>query len=198
MLEHLGGLVFGRNRHSRARARQTFVARIDRQGQRREPGLDADPLRHELIQRNRVAERTAARVRGCRDKAHISRVTAVHVGIRHTAEYREVLPVLLQQLQIRRRLVVLVLPFREEIARQQAQIIIDREHPPRLRVRRQRRRGLRPACERRQHRVQKRQRQGYSRPAQKMTAGYRPSGRNEGSVLLGLCFHGLFYLFIPY
>ena len=87
------------------RPRQAAAA-VDRQGERREPRQRPDPFGHELVERDRVAERAAGRVRGRGQEADVRRVAAVHVRVRHAAEHGEVGAMLLEQLQVRRGRVV--------------------------------------------------------------------------------------------
>ena len=74
----------------------------------------ADPFGHELVERDRVAERAAGRVRGRGQEADVRRVAAVHVRVRHAAEHGEVVAVFLEQLQVRRGRVVAARVLGEE------------------------------------------------------------------------------------
>ncbi len=56
----------------------------------------ADALGHVLVERNRVAERTAGRVRRRGEEADVGRMAAIHVGMRHAAHHGEVVAVRLQ------------------------------------------------------------------------------------------------------
>ena len=60
-------------------------------------------LGDELVERDRVAEPAAARVRGRGQEADVRRMPAVHVRVRDAAEHGEVVAVLAQGLQVRRR-----------------------------------------------------------------------------------------------
>ena len=81
-------------RHRRLKLRCRRFALID-------ADQDPDPLRDELIKRNRVAERTAGGMRCGGEKTYVGGVSAVHVGMGNTAEHREVLAMLRQRLERR-------------------------------------------------------------------------------------------------
>ena len=74
---------------------------------------------------------------------------AVDIGVRDAAEDGEVLPVLIENLRVKRMRVLPAAGLREELIRQQAKIITDADHPPRPGIRRQRGLGLGRARERR-------------------------------------------------
>src|ERR1043166_8596309 len=95
-----------------------------------------------LVERNRVSERTAAGMRRGGEETDVSRMPAVHVGMRYAAENTEVLAVFLQPLEIRRGLILCARPRREKLIRKQTEIVADAEQSPRLRIRRQRRSDL--------------------------------------------------------
>ncbi len=100
-LEHPGRPALRRDRDARAGPRQAAAA-VDRQGERREPRQHPDPFGHELVERDRVPERAAGRVRGRGQEADVRRVAAVHERVRHAAEHGEVGAVLLEEFQVRR------------------------------------------------------------------------------------------------
>ena len=160
-----------RDGHAGPRPRQAAAA-VDRQRQRREPRQRADPLGDELVERDRVAERTAGRVRGGGQEGDVRRVAAVHVRVRHAAEDGEVVAVLLEELQVRRGRVVAAGVLGEELVRQQAEVVADAEQPPR-------RRAVGRPRERRPHRLQQRQRQRHARAAEEPPPGERPPRRGE-------------------
>ena len=110
LLEHPARFVLRRNRHARAGPRQAARAPVDRQRQRREPRQHPDPLGDVLVERNRVAERAAARMRRRGQEADVRRMAAIHVRVRHAAEHGEVVAVLLQGLQVGRGRVVAPAP----------------------------------------------------------------------------------------
>ena len=120
LLEDLGGLVLGRNRHAGAGAGQTAATGIDRESQGWEAGQDADALCDVLVERDRVTEGARTGVWRAGDEANIGRMPTIDIRVRDATKDCEIVAVLLQQFQIGRRLIVLVIALREEIAGQQA------------------------------------------------------------------------------
>ena len=126
----------------------------------------------------------------------IRRMAAIDVRMRHAAEDREVIAVFLEQLEVRRRRVIASAAGREEMVGQQAEVVADGEHPARLRAGRQRRGRRRGLREWRQHRVEKRQCKGDSRPAQEAATRDGVSRQDEGSLQClsgGFLVHWLWY-----
>jgi hypothetical protein len=95
--------------------------------------LNSDLFRDELIERDRIAKRTATRMRRGSQKANIRRMAAVYIGMRNAAEHREIMAVRLQQFQIRRSFVFAPRALGKELVCQQTQIVADCQHPARLR-----------------------------------------------------------------
>src|SRR4051794_11311036 len=116
-----------------------------------------------------------------REKTDVRGVTAIDVGMRHTAEHREILAIFLQELEVRRRRVAHAAVLRKKQIGPKAEIVADAEHPPRLGSRRKRRGRFRGARERWQHRVEKGQRKRDARAPEKMSARHRTTRDDEGS-----------------
>jgi hypothetical protein len=114
--------------------------------------LNPDLFGDDLIERDRIAKRTAAGMRRGGQEANIRRMAAVNIRMRDAAEHCEVVPVRLQQFQIWRGDVFAPGAFGEEVIREQSQVIANRQHAARLRSRF----GLR---QHRLHHIQKRERQ---------------------------------------
>jgi hypothetical protein len=138
-------------------------AGVHRQRERRKAGLIADVFRDVLVQGDGVAERTAGRVRRCRQKADVRWMAAVYVRMRHAGEDGEVLAVFFKNFEVVGRCVVDARLRGEELARQHTEVVANREHAPR--------RGSRLRAHGRDHRVQKRQPQANADAAQKRAAG---------------------------
>src|SRR5688500_4094355 len=96
------------------------------------------------------------------EETDVGRVAAVDVRVRNAAEHREVFPVLLEQLQIRRQLISTPGLLGKEPLWQQSEVVADGQHPARLGGRR------RSARKRREHRFQQRQGKDNAGPAQKL------------------------------
>src|SRR5438445_7709948 len=91
-----------------------------------------DALADVLVQRDGVAETAAARMRRGREEAVVRRMAAIHVGMRHAAEDREIVAMLLEDSQIRRQWVITPVLLREEMFGQQTKVVADAEEPARL------------------------------------------------------------------
>lgn len=80
-------------------------------------------LSHQLIEWNCVAKATISGMRGRGQKAIISWVASIHIGMRYTPENREIIAVLAKNTQIGRQLAIETdLPGKEKI-RKQAKVL---------------------------------------------------------------------------
>src|SRR4051812_28019324 len=102
-------------------------------------------------------------MRRTREEGHFRWMAAHDVRQRRTADDGKVIPVLLDDLEIRRELVVTTRGLREEVPRHETKVVLDGEHAAGLRVWRQRRSRLRRLGERGQHRIEEGQRQRNTR-----------------------------------
>src|SRR2546428_4425688 len=105
---------------------------MDTERERRNPREMPEALADVWVERNGVAESAAARMRRRREETVVRRVPAIHVGMRHAAEDREVVAMLLENFQIRRQWVIAPGLLREELVWQQTEIVADAEEPARL------------------------------------------------------------------
>ena len=78
-------------------------------------------------------------MRGGGEEADVGGVAAVDVRVRDAAEDAEVVAMRHQVPKVRRRRVVAPGAGREELVTQEAEVVADAEHPPRLRARCERR-----------------------------------------------------------
>ncbi len=131
LAEHPRRLTFRGDCHAESVRPRQAAAAIDCQRERREPGQRTEVFGYQLVERQRVAEGAAARMRGHGEEADVCRVTAVHTRMRHAAHDGEIGAVLLEQLQVRRERVVTAIIFGEERLRQQAEVVANAKHPPR-------------------------------------------------------------------
>jgi hypothetical protein len=92
----------------------------------------ADAFSDVLIERNRVAETSAARMRRGGEEAVIGGMAAIDIGMGNAAENGEIVAMLAEQFEVRRKLVIGAGIFREEMFREQAEIVTDAEHAARL------------------------------------------------------------------
>jgi hypothetical protein len=128
---------------------------IDRERERWKSGLIADAFGDVLVKRDRVTERTAGRVRGRGKEADVGGVPAVDVWVGNAREDGEILPKILEDLEVVRGRIVGAGAVRKELGGQQAQVVADRQHAAR-------RGGGLCASGGWNHRVQKRQPQADS------------------------------------
>src|ERR1043166_6677666 len=91
-----------------------------------------DALANILIQRNCVAKTRAAGMRSGGEKTIISRMSAIHVGMRHTAEHSEIVAMLFQTFKIGREGVAAAAVFRKEAIGDQTEVVTDAEEAARL------------------------------------------------------------------
>ena len=178
LAEDLGGALFGRDHHAAGGPGKTAGAprAIDAEGHRREAREVADALGHELVEGDRVAETAAARMRSRGQEAVVGRVTAVDVRMGDAGEDAEVVAMRLEQFEIRRRLIVLPLARREEVVRDEAEVIADAQHATGLGARRRGRR------EGRGHGVEHRQGQQHAGAGQEAATGDGALERDERSL----------------
>lgn len=92
--------MFGRDRNAAAGPGERTEAGIDGERQRREAGLIADSFGDVLVERNRVAEGAAGRMRGRGEETDVRRVASVDVGMGDAEEDGEVLAEVLEDFQI--------------------------------------------------------------------------------------------------
>src|SRR4051812_5243580 len=95
----------------------------------------ADAFGDVLVEGDRVAKSAAARVRRRGEKADIRRMPGIHVGMRDTAEDGEIIPMLAQQIEVRRRRVTPPRLLGKELIRKEPEVVADGEDAPRLRPR---------------------------------------------------------------
>ena len=117
LAEHAGGALFRRDGDAVTGPGEGARPGVDGQGQRGKARLIADAFGDVLVERDGVAERTAGRVRGCRQEADVGRMAAIHVGMRDAGEDGEVLAVILQDLEVVRGSVAGAGVCREELIR---------------------------------------------------------------------------------
>src|SRR5262245_10054555 len=103
------------------------------------------------------------------EKAIVRGMPAVHVRMPHAAEDREIVAVFLQQFEVGRQRVIASALFREEMLRQQTEIVADAKQAARLPARRRvSGEAFRYSGERGRHRVEHWQRKENTRAAQKL------------------------------
>ena len=176
--EDLGGAFFGRDHHAAGGPGKTAGAAgaVHAEGHRREAREVADALGHELVEGDRIAEAAAARMRSRGQEAVVGRVAAIDIRMGDAREDAEVVAMRLQELEIRRRLVVLTLARREEVVRDEAEVVADAQHAPGLGGGRGGRR------EGRGHGVEHRQGQQHAGAGQEAAAGDGALERDEGGL----------------
>ena len=127
--ENVRRLFLARNQHARTGPRKTAQAllHVDAERERREPRQVADAFGDVLVERDGVAEAAAARMRRGGEEAVVRRMPAVHVGMRHAAEHGEIVAMLLEQFEVGRQRVIAPALLREEMFRQQAEVVADAE-----------------------------------------------------------------------
>ena len=133
----------------------------------------ADTFGHELIERDGVTETAATRMRSRGQEAIVRRVATIDVGVRDAGEDAEIISVRLQEIEVRRRLVVLTLAGRKEVVGYQAKVVANTQHAARLH------RGGWRGREGRRHGVKHRQREQHAGSSQEATTG---DGALEGDV----------------
>ncbi len=183
LLEHVGRLVLGRNRHAGAGAREAPVARVDGERERGKPRHDPDPLRDDLVEGDGVVKRTAAGMRRGGEEADVRRMAAVDRRMRHAAEDREVIAVGLEVLEIVRGDIGAALAGREELLREHAEVVADGEHAARNRSGRERRGSRGRPREAWQHRVEERQGERNARALEETAARNGLADPDEGAVV---------------
>jgi hypothetical protein len=119
-------------RHERAAARPGQAKALGGHGQAREPRLEANMLRGQLIDRDAVAEPGAQlRMRRGGQKA-VDRIMArTNVRMRQAGNHREVIAQFGERFKIGRKRVVLPRIARKEVRRMDAEWRADADHPPR-------------------------------------------------------------------
>jgi hypothetical protein len=116
-----------------------------------------DALADVLVERDGVAEACAARMRCGGEKAIVRGMSAIHVRMPHAAEDRKIVAVVLQQFEVRRERVVAATVLREEIFRQQTEVIADAKEAARFSAgRRVGSDAFGHGCKNRRHRIQQR------------------------------------------
>ena len=123
LLEYRRGLVLRRNGDAGAGPGEAARARVDGERQGREAGENADLLGDVLIERNGVAERTAARMGRRGQEADVGRMAAIHVRMRDAGEDGEIVAVRLQKFQIGRGDVVAALAAGKKLIPEKSQIV---------------------------------------------------------------------------
>ena len=88
----------------------------------------ANLLGHYLVERNRIAKSPARRVRRGGEKAIIGWVTSIHIGMRYSTEYGEIVSVLLEHIQVGRKLIPKSRFLREKLLGEQTQVVTDSQH----------------------------------------------------------------------
>ncbi len=134
----------------------------------------ADALGGELIERDRIAEAAAARMRRGGEEAVVRRVAAIHIGMRHAAENGEFIAVLAQLFQIRRERVVAPGLLGKKLLGYEAEVVAHGEDAAR-------REHLRVARESRHHGIEEGQRESHAGAAQKLAPRTDPLGGDEGA-----------------
>ena len=174
--EDLAWLILGRDHYPATRPGEAVLPllNVDPHREGGETGQVADPLRRKLIERDRVAESAAARVRRTGQEAVVRRMAGVDVRMPDAAEDGEVVPVGTELLEVWRELIAEALRFRrrEEVPGKDAKIVADREEPARQG------RWSRGPREGRNHGVEKRQPERHARATEK-TAPPKRSAKGD-------------------
>src|SRR5687768_5526940 len=92
----------------------------------------ANALANVLVQGNGVAEAGAARMRRGGEEAIVRGMAAINIRVGDAAENREVAAMLVQQFEVGRQWILAAPGFREEMFRQQSEVIANAEHAARL------------------------------------------------------------------
>src|SRR5205807_3726467 len=103
--------------------------------ERGKPRQMSDALADVLVERDGVAETGAARMGRGREKTIVRRMPAVHVGMPHAAEHREIVAIFLEHFEVRRQRIIAPAFLWEKMFRQQTEVVADAEHPARLAAR---------------------------------------------------------------
>ena len=113
-----------------------------------------DAFGNVLVEGDGITEAATAWVRGRRQKTVICRVATIDIWVRDAAEDGKVLAMLLQEIEVRRGLVIGASALREKVIWHEAKVITDTQHAAGLTTRRRR-----SGCGRgkgRRHRVEQR------------------------------------------
>ena len=113
-----------------------------------------DAFGNVLVEGDGITEAATAWVRGRRQETVICRVATVDIWVRDAAEDGKVLAMLLQEIEVRRGLVIGASALREKVIWHEAKVITDTQHAARLTARSGR--GWRRRREGRRHRVEQR------------------------------------------
>lgn len=141
-----------------------------------------DPLADVLVERDGVSEPAAPGMGRGGEETVVGRMPAIDLRMRYAAEYGEIIPVLLQQLEVGGEGVSLAFFLGEEVLGQQAEVVADAEHPAGLPSRDGCGRGFGGASEDRGHGVQQGQGEGNTRATEELAPRERATGGYEGAV----------------
>jgi hypothetical protein len=127
--ENVGGFFFARNHDAGAGPGEAALALldVDAEGEGLDAGEVADAFANVLVEGNGVAETAARGVRSGGEEAVVGRMAAVDVGMRDAAEDGEIVAMFFEKLEVGREFVIGAGGLREEMMRENAEVIADAE-----------------------------------------------------------------------